>query len=357
MRKTFLLIAAAITASCDQVGEATPRNQIDNTTEMALDASEIEDGVVAASSSAPLLEGVITASDGWPLKVRFRDEGGLAVVGGDMIVGLTSELQDRLELLRDLKDGDILLNNIPSNQKSAAERLAKQALQEGSNVLAAPYLKTMPNIFGWGTIGTPWPTLIIPYEIDVTIPVGPRRDNIFAAVGVWNASSPVQLRPSSEVSAVEVQRLGVLKFLDHRNDDGLFSCSANVGYQSRHRRHEVHLNPSCKPGHIAHEIGHAVGLEHEHQRTDRSAFLSVASDAADAYDPIRGRHLSSHDLCSLMHYSPKVARPPWFTLTATGQAALRSCSAALPNKAECREVGQRCQLSPTDVTSLKLLYR
>ena len=105
---------------------------------------------------------------------------------------------------------------------------------------------------------------------------------------------------------------------------------------------------------MAHEIGHAVGLHHEHQRPDRTAFLSVVANLPEEYDAVSGRRLTGHDLCSIMHYSPKVRKPDWFTLTTAGQAALTNCGAKL--RPDCRKVGQRCQLSEGDIVSLKALY-
>ena len=151
----------------------------------------------------------------------------------------------------------------------------------------------------------------------------------------------------------------MLLFVDHMADDDLFACMSPVGFRPANGVQKVHINPKCQAGNIAHEIGHALGLLHEHQRTNRGEFLqvdtSVPMDTRN-YAPVPGRPLGGHNLCSIMHYAANATNPDpdWFKLTAKGDAAYRSCSTAM--SAGCRKVGQRCQLSPGDVGAIRSLY-
>jgi hypothetical protein len=46
------------------------------------------------------------------------------------------------------------------------------------------------------------------------------------------------------------------------------------------------LHPSCRPGTIAHELLHALGFKHTHQRPDRDRFVEYSADACpDDYRP------------------------------------------------------------------------
>lgn len=108
-----------------------------------------------------------------------------------------------------------------------------------------------------------------------------------------------------------------------------------------------------------HEIGHALGLHHEHQRTDRATLFSTTSSMPNDpvnYGTLQGRQLSGHDLCSIMHYSPNTTTAAWFTLTAAGTQAHQTCRATLPQTQPCLRIGQRCALSRADRTSLETLY-
>ena len=41
---------------------------------------------------------------------------------------------------------------------------------------------------------------------------------------------------------------------------------------------KIWLREYCGVGAVIHEIGHAVGLLHEHQRNDRDTYIWVSSD-------------------------------------------------------------------------------
>ena len=68
-------------------------------------------------------------------------------------------------------------------------------------------------------------------------------------------------------------------------------------------------------GTIIHELGHVLGLEHEHQRVDRDEFVRLHSKAkitkenAEQFDPNPGAQLlTPYDYYSIMHYGPSFWR-------------------------------------------------
>lgn len=92
-------------------------------------------------------------------------------------------------------------------------------------------------------------------------------------------------------------------------------CHSVVGYGPYYRL--MNLEASCwYDGVVLHEIGHALGLLHEHQRPDRDAFVAV--DYANiqpayrfAFDYGFGRAHGPYDLRSVMHYQ-------WYAFAADG---------------------------------------
>jgi len=63
---------------------------------------------------------------------------------------------------------------------------------------------------------------------------------------------------------------------------------------------------------VAHEIGHTLGLTHEHQRSDRDHFIRIVYENLQYYKdafvklPLSADNFLPYNFNSIMHYAPKV---------------------------------------------------
>jgi hypothetical protein len=98
------------------------------------------------------------------------------------------------------------------------------------------------------------------------------RQFIVSAIDHWNRNSFIQLRP-------RVNETNFVKFVPVRTK----TCSSPVGRQNTADENAILLDvlATCGTGRVIHEIGHIVGLHHEHQRNDRDDHIHVDFNNVD----------------------------------------------------------------------------
>lgn len=191
-----------------------------------------------------------------------------------------------------------------------------------------------------------WPTGTIPYEIDTqTYPVGEAgRPIILAAIAEWNnAGTGFQFIPRTN-------QTDVLVFGE--NDQG--TCYSEVGRKGGVQYIRCHLEGHMfNKGSIMHEIGHAIGFNHEHQRYDRDNYLDLAnkslSDNVNYRKSPAENGYGSYDFGSIMHYSVNVL------LTDGQQMNVRP--GVFPPNTDLSTIGNRQTLSQADLNAAKALYQ
>ncbi|KAL3073217.1 hypothetical protein niasHT_031165 [Heterodera trifolii] len=145
-----------------------------------------------------------------------------------------------------------------------------------------------------------WP-ILVPFSFDSTIS-SEMKAYIYEAVKLWNDNTCLNIVEDDEAS-IRIQ---------FRNIVGR-GCSAHVGMPSSDTYRYVHLEyPACyQLGAIVHEIGHALGFVHEHERYDRDSFVLFHPDNVDPrYHYSFGKETTEstdnyqvpYDLGSVMHY-------------------------------------------------------
>ena len=146
-----------------------------------------------------------------------------------------------------------------------------------------------------------WPGGVVPYVIDPGF-TAEASGTIQAALDEWNSRTVIAL----------VERTTESEFVRFQPaEDG--DCRANVGRRAGQET-GIWLPDACSVASTIHEIGHAVGLNHEHQRVDRDEYV-VVSDVftygLDAYSYTAfGPAGGPYDYASVMHYQGIQTIPP-----------------------------------------------
>ena len=149
-----------------------------------------------------------------------------------------------------------------------------------------------------------WPGGVIPYVIEQGFSDQALRD-IQTAIDQWNAETVITLAPrGSEADYVRFRAEPV----------GSNSCAADLGHRGGAQSIYLGGPRGCGVPSTIHEIGHTVGLLHEHERADRDDYVWLSHEirneepweAIDPDAPASG----PYDYASVMHYRGFGSIPP-----------------------------------------------
>jgi len=178
-----------------------------------------------------------------------------------------------------------------SGAAAAAEPLR---IVEGDILVSAQPLSKRGVVFARHRL---WNDGVMPVWLDPSIGVAALRE-VRAAMALWSRVAGVRL---DELDAP----LGDAQ--DHVRVEPGEGCASWVG--RRGGAQSLWVAPACGRGAVLHELGHALGLEHEHTRPDRDAWIRINWDNVEPrkrhnFDlaPPGTRLLGDYDYASIMHY-------------------------------------------------------
>jgi len=183
-----------------------------------------------------------------------------------------------------------------------------------------------------------WPNNIVPFQFSANVSQTV-RDLIYQAIQHWEGNTNIEfvLRDSHNESQFP-------DFVNIINDE--VACWSYVGRIGG--RQDLNLDQLCGFGSAVHELGHVLGLWHEHSREDRDDFVKIHWDnildgKAFAFNQhiSDGEDVHNYDYGSIMHYGAYAfSRNGWPTITPLQHAF----------------IGQRSALSVADIASIDQYY-
>jgi hypothetical protein len=185
--------------------------------------------------------------------VRYRLQGNLAVLDGDMVLGTERQMEAVRQRMRAARDAPT---------------------PEG--IVVEPSLR--------------WPDGIVPFRVSSALP-NPNR--VRDAIAEMASRTPLKFRKHS----------GEEDFVTFKPYTEMLSDVGRRGGEQF-----VRISAPGTTGHVIHEICHAVGLYHEHGRPDRDKFITIVKQnirpgfEEEFQQVTDGDAVGPYDYGSIMHY-------------------------------------------------------
>jgi len=183
-----------------------------------------------------------------------------------------------------------------------------------------------------------WPDGIVPFQFSDNITTVSKQRSL-DAIQHWTERTGIMF--------VERTAANAAQYSDYVNFEPSAGCASWVGRVGRDQA--IWVSDNCTTGSIIHEIGHAIGLFHEHTRPDRDNFITVNWDnivngKSFNFDVLNAGvdQLGPYDYGSIMHYGE-------FFFSDNGRMTIQAPDGV--------EVGQRNALSVGDADAVDTMYQ
>lgn len=188
--------------------------------------------------------------------------------------------------------------------------------------------------------GRTWANGIVPYQLTNDLSAASEA-KVRSAIDHWNSNAAIKL--------VERTSQNAAQYPNYLNFISATQCASWVGFQGTGPQ-DVYVGDYCTTGSMIHEIGHGLGLLHEHTRPDRDAYVkinwaNVTEGKEHNFDILSDGAvlLGDYDYGSIMHYGT------YFFSTNNAP----TLEATLPTNAT---IGQRQATSQGDRAAVGKLY-
>lgn len=246
--------------------------------------------------------------------------------------------------------GDILLGRVDQVEAESAHLRAELARSGSEDNVSALGMGVKDSFYLWNNA-------VMPFALDSAL-TSDQRTKIRAAMDHWERRTVARFTEKSVCNLFE----NCVTFV-FSSESG--KCNSHVGklvIAGVPARQDINLGTQCTQGNITHEIGHALGLWHEHTRSDRDLYIQVipdnfssapeASTCPDNFtkDSDSNKNIHGYDFGSIMHYGQKSSCSK---VVGTTVQNLFEFVQAPPAGVT---VGQRLGLSDGDLNAITLMY-
>lgn len=178
--------------------------------------------------------------------------------------------------------------------------------EQYEELTAEPTSRRQAHPYPLGTRTGTWDWGVIPYELAPNF-TETERQRILTVMRAMGTVAPIVFVPrTTQTGFLAVTRDEIA------SADTVSACFSNVGQTlGLGQMHRANLGSTCPAAThtIYHELGHALGFHHEHQRADRDGFLAIDLNQLPAnwrtwYQKYTFSLVGPYDLLSIMHYVP-----------------------------------------------------